>query len=101
MARYVFRDGRFVDARSGEPMHVPERDGLCVPQVIADIEPYISPASGQYVSGRAAKRDDLARTNCIDANDAPRDPKLMPKGTFKNKRFAKKYNLPLAEEARS
>lgn len=100
MARYVLRNGSWVNKATGEPMRVPERDTLCVPRIIADIEPFISPADGSYVSGRAAKRDNLKANNCVDANDLPRDPKLMPRGQFKNARFAKKWNLPLAKEAR-
>lgn len=100
MARYVFKGGKFVDPATGDAMLVPKRDGLCVPSVISDIEPYQSPVDGRYVSGRAAKRDDLRRHGCIDANDLPRNPKRAPKGQFRNKRFAAKHNLTLSEDAR-
>ncbi len=100
MARYVWKDGRFRDRTTGEPMEMPERDGVCLPQIISDIEPYLSPIDGRYISGRAAKRDDLARHDCIDWRDAPRPKGKTADGKFKNKRFAKKYNLPLSEEVR-
>lgn len=100
MARYVFKGGKFVDPATGEPMHVPDRGTLCTPSIVSDIEPYQSPVDGRYVSGRAAKRDDLKRHDCIDANDLPRSSKRAPKGEFRNKRFAKKHNLKLAEDAR-
>ena len=99
MAKYVFRDGAWIDKQTGEPMQVPARDGLCVPKVIHDIEPFVSPADGTYVSGRAAKRDNLKANNCVDANEVPRTG-MAPKGQFRNKRFASKHNLPLADEAR-
>ena len=100
MARYVFNGERFVDRDTGEPMAIPDRAGLCVPQIVADIEPYLSPVDGKYVSGRAAKRDDLKRTNCVEYDDLPRPKGLAPKGKFRNKRFAAKHNLPQAEDAR-
>ena len=78
-------------------MPIPERDELCVPMIIPDIEPYQSPVDGSYVSGRAAKRDDLRKHNCVDANDLPRSKKRAPLGKFRNERFAKKHGLPLEE----
>lgn len=68
------------------PMHIP------------DIAPYLSPVDGAYVSGRRAKADDLARNNCIDANDLPK----KTDGTFRNRAFAEKRGLThlLSEEAK-
>jgi hypothetical protein len=64
---------------------------------VKDIEPYVSPATGEYVSGRRAKRDDLAKSGCIDAADLP-----GLGGKLKNARFAKKRGLEhlLTDEAR-
>lgn len=39
------------------------------PFIWKDHEGYISPATGRYVEGRAARREDMARSGCIDAND--------------------------------
>jgi hypothetical protein len=93
MPKYTWRNGRFED-RDGEAMPIPERDGICVPHVIADIEPYQSPVDGSYVSGRAARRDDLKKHNCV-----PYDEVAKPLGgEFKNERFAKKWKLPTAKK---
>ena len=99
MARYTFKDGDFIDRETGEPMRLPDRDGLATPAIVSDIQPYISPAGGEYVSGRAARRDDMRKHNCIDANELDRGDRAKP-GEFRNKRFAKKHNLKLAEDAR-
>ena len=55
---YVYRKGVFVDKLTGEPMRIPERDGVCVPMtIIHDIPPHRAP-SGAYISGRRAMIDD-------------------------------------------
>ena len=100
MARYVLRDGEFVSRDTGKPMHIPERDGLCLPAHFSDIEPYKSPVDGAYVSGRAARRYDMEKNNCVDANELPRSKNRTSDGLFKNKRFARKHNFPLSEEVR-
>jgi hypothetical protein len=93
MPKYIWRNGRFED-RDGEAMPIPERDEICIPHFIPDIEPYRSPVDGAYVGGRASRRDDMKKHNCIPYEDA-----FKPMGgKFKNPRFAKKYNLPLADE---
>ena len=74
-------------------------DTLATPAIISDIQPYKSPIDGNYVSGRAARRDDLKKHNCVDANELDRGDRAAP-GEFRNKRFAKKHNLKLAEDAR-
>ena len=96
MTVYVYRDGRMVDRDTGEPMvSGPYRP--VTPQVVHDIAPYQSPVSGEVISGRRAKRADLERNNCIDANDLPR----KTDGTYRNRQFAEKRGLThlLKEEA--
>lgn len=89
MAIYVLREGRMVDKATGEPMNpAPVEGAFPCPNVCADIEAYQSPVDGTYVSGRRAKRDDLKRTNCIDAADMP-----TLGGKLKNERFAKKWGM--------
>ena len=50
--------------------HVPQCCGqtmeriVSAPFVQADIPAYVSPATGRVISSRAARRDDLARSNC-------------------------------------
>jgi hypothetical protein len=62
MARYVWRDGDFRDKATGEPMLIPERDGVCLPLfVISDhAEPYRSVVTGRIIQGRAAHREEVA-----------------------------------------
>ena len=94
MAVFVYRNGRMVNKETGEPM-VSGDWRPTVPMIVPDIEPYLSPASGEYVSGRRAKRDDLKKNGCIDAGDLP-----TLGGKFKNKRFAAKRGLQVSEEYR-
>ncbi len=60
--------------------------------VIPDIEPFISPASGEYIGGRAQRREDMKRTGCVPYERLPG----APQG-YRNARFAKKHGLPLNE----
>ena len=92
MTTYVWRDGQFVDKRTGEPMHMPARDGVCAPMVVSDTPEYRSPIDGRLVSGRAQRREDLRRSNCIEI-----DPPAKPRG-FRNPRYAAKHGLPLNQE---
>lgn len=71
MTRYVWRDGQFIDKATGEPMYVPERDGICMPRVISDVPEYESPASGKMITSRSHQRDDLKRHDCV-LSDKPR-----------------------------
>lgn len=88
MATYVYRDGVMVDKATLAPMNTGEYVPV-VPMVIHDIAPYLSTVTGEYVSGRKAKADDLAKNNCIDAADM----KSVGGGKFKSKAFAKKRGL--------
>lgn len=86
-----------VDKATGEPMVTgPFRP--VTPMHVPDIQPYLSPVDGRYVSGRRAKADDLARTGCIDAADIA----SPTGGRFRNKEFAQKRGLThlLKEDAR-
>jgi hypothetical protein len=49
--------GKFVE----KPKQAPLNEGPCV---FGDFEGYVSPASGKWIEGRRARRDDLARTHC-------------------------------------
>jgi hypothetical protein len=39
------------------------------PALHRDYEGYRSPVNGQWIEGRAARREDLKRTGCIDARE--------------------------------
>lgn len=93
MTRYVWRDGDWYD-RDGFPLlNQAERSGpICAPMVMRDIPEYASPVTGQPITSRSHRREDLKRHDCIEV-----DPPRKPRG-FKNARFAKKRGLPLNPE---
>ncbi len=62
-------------------------DGICMPMVVSDIPDYYSVVSGKMVSGRRARRDDLARTGCREV-----DPSEGPK-TCTTEKWARKLGL--------
>lgn len=94
--RFVWRGGRFVDRKTGEPMHVPERDGLAAPMICPDIPTYASPIDGRMITTRSERREDLKRNNCVESGDA-----VSPTGgKIKNKAFAAKRGLTVSEEFR-
>ena len=92
---YVRRDGQWVDKHTGEPMDVPDR--VCLPMIQSDIEPYKSPIDGRVITSRSARRDDLARNNCVPYERMGNAPKGLT-----NPKFAAKHNAMhlLTEEAR-
>jgi hypothetical protein len=95
-ATYVLRNGELVEKSTGTVLSMPERDGLCMPQIIHDTPPYRSPIDGRPIGGRAARREDLKRNNCIEW-DSSMSP-TRGKAEFKNARFAKKHGLKLSEK---
>lgn len=93
MTRYVWKDGQFVHASTGEPMPIPERTEVCCPQVMSDIPEYVSPITGLPITSRSHRRYDLEKHDCVEA------PPRKKRG-YRNPRFAKKHGLTLNEEAR-
>lgn len=90
MAVYVWRDGHWVDKKTGERMNVPERKELQLPRAYwRDIPEYRSPIDGRLISSRSERREDLKRNGCVEI-----DPPKKPRG-YKNPRFARKHGLPL------
>jgi hypothetical protein len=97
LTRYVFRNGKFVDPSTNEPMPLPDHNEVVMPMVRSDIEPYKSPIDGRLIGSRSARREDLARNNCV-----PYEPMgNMPKGV-NNPKYAAKHGVMhlLTEEAR-
>lgn len=92
MSSYVWRDGQFVDKKTGEPMDKPYAGQIVAPRIMRDIPEYRSPINGKLITSRSERREDLARNDCVEL-----DPPKRPRG-FKNARFAKKHGLPLNEE---
>jgi hypothetical protein len=98
MPTFVFRDGRYVNKATGEPMLTEEekRRPISCPTVISDIPEYRSPIDGRMITSRSERRDDLKRNGCVEY-----EPSLSPtKGKIKNKEFAKKRGLQVSEEFR-
>jgi len=87
MATYVYdkaRD-RMVNKATGEPM-VSGAGEIAAPQIFSDLPGYTSPIDGSWIEGRRARRYDMEKNGCVDANDFSSGPKKL-----KNKRFAKKH----------
>lgn len=86
--KYIYdkENDRMVEKTTGEPMVSGEWTPV-TPQVFGDIEGYQSPVDGSWVEGRRARRYDLEKNNCIDAND------LSTPKPLKNERFVKKHGL--------
>lgn len=67
MTRYAWKNGQFV-LPDGTPMHIPERDGVCVPQIMRDIPEYRSPVGDHaMITSRSHQREDLKRHDCVMA----------------------------------
>ncbi len=64
--KYVRRNGEWVDPDTGVPMEI-TNTGVCMPSIQSDIPAYFSVASGRWIDGNRARRDDLARTGCRPA----------------------------------
>ena len=82
---FVWRNGQFVDKATGKPE--PSTSGaICMPYVRGDLPAYQSPVTGEWIEGRAARRNDLAKHGCFEI-DPP------TKKYLKNERFAKKHKV--------
>lgn len=93
--RYVWTKAGFVDAQ-GEKMPIPERDGVCSPMVLSDIDPVRSPIDGKMITSRSALRYELEKHG-----KRIQEPSESPtKGKIRNKAFAAKRGLNVSEEYR-
>lgn len=96
MARYLFRDGIFVDRQTGAPMEKPFAGKIVMPHVISDIPEYRSPVDGALIGSRSQRRDDLKKHNCVEY-----EPSLSPtkgKAKFRNPHFCAKRKLDVSED---
>lgn len=89
MARYVWKNGRFVDPVEGTPMPLTFAGKVCAPNVVPDTPAYRSPITGEVIEGRRARREDLKKHGCVEAGDMPR----KSAGLARNKEFARKHGL--------
>ena len=89
MPTYVYSKelGVMVDKVTGERMVDPDAP-LATPMTFGDLPGYASPIDGTWIEGRRARKYDLEKNNCVDANDLSSGPRKL-----KNKRFAKKRGL--------
>lgn len=92
MPTYVYSKelGVMVDKATGLPMlnqFERERE-LQTPTTFGDLPGYQSPIDGTWIEGRRARKYDLEKNNCVDANELSSGPRKL-----KNKRFAKKHGL--------
>lgn len=67
--RYIFKNGELLKypdyvARYGEPQRRGATKGTTI--INRSFDAYESPASGKIISNSSARRDDLARTGCIE-----------------------------------
>ncbi len=97
MPTYLWTKTGFVDKTTGEPMAIPERDGICAPQILTeDFKPFRSPATGNLITSRAEHRYDLAASGCrvLEPSESP------TKGRLKNPSFTAKRGLTVSDEFR-
>lgn len=88
MTRYLWKNGQFVHPSTGEPMTMPERDGICAPQVMRDIPEYVSPVGDHaLITSRSQRREDLKRHDCVEA--PPRKPREL-----RNPKYRARRGLP-------
>jgi hypothetical protein len=58
---YVFRDGKVIPKSEAKPIVV-------APHIWSDLPDYKSPLGTGVISGRAARREDLKRHNCVEVD---------------------------------
>lgn len=93
MARYIWRDGKFVDRQTGAPMAKPFAGSIAMPTIIPDIPEYRSPIDGKLITSRSARREDLIRSGCV-----PYEPSMKPKHE-KFEAFEERRRRTLKEKA--
>lgn len=90
MTTYIYdkEKKRMVNKDTGEPMNTgPWKPST--PMTFGDYPGYQSPVTGDWIEGRRARRYDMEKHDCVDANDLP----SPTGGRLKNERFAKKRGL--------
>lgn len=91
MTIYRWRSGEWRD-RDGLPLLNQEESArpIAAPMVMRDTPDYESPVTGEMITSRSHRREDLKRHDCHEVDP----PKTV---TLKNERFCKKWGLPLGE----
>lgn len=95
MPSYVYdpQDGKLVDKATyyaQKAARTPSKaaEGISMPYVRGDLPSYKSPVTGQIIEGRAARREDLARTGCREVDPSEFKP------VYRNYEFCQKYRKP-------
>ena len=65
-----------------------KRSDLAFPYIRGDLPAYRSPVTGKLIEGRAARREDLARSGCREVDPSEYKP------IYKNYEFCQKHRLP-------
>lgn len=89
MPIYVQRNGLLVDKKTGEAMALDPDWTPAAPQILPDMEPFVSPVSGEWIGGRAQRREDMKRHDCVDGRDIPRRSYAL------TEKYSKMLGLPL------
>lgn len=95
MPSYVYdpKDGKLVDKALYYAKKYGEVEAkvssLPMPYIRGDLPTYISPVTGKPIEGRAARREDLARSGCREV-----DPSEGPKEGYTNYEFCQQRRLP-------
>ncbi|WP_448206485.1 hypothetical protein [Azospirillum sp. sgz302134] len=61
---YVIRNGELIPKHLAPPLRPAARSHLPTPMIAGDYAGYECPVSGRWIEGRAAHRENLARTGC-------------------------------------
>lgn len=97
MARYVWRNGDFVDG-DGKPMEIPKRNGVQAPMVmVVNFDPYKSCVTGKVVDGQRSRREELAEAK--DKGFVPFERIDAHPGGCINPDFCKKGGRKVSEAA--
>lgn len=93
MPKHIWLDGDWVDVSTLE------KAPQVGPFIMRDTPAYRSPVTGKEIDGRAARREDLARSGCREVDPSEFKPK------YRSDKFTKKRGLqvtaaPLAPPAR-
>lgn len=80
-ARYVFRDGQFVERKTGEPMVSPDR--IASPMLMRDVS-YVSPLSRQMVTSRSQRREEMKIHNVREVDPSEHKP------VYRSKKWAER-----------
>ena len=80
------------NTRTGYMMDKPQGDVICAPMVVRDTPAYYSVVSDKWIDGRRDRREDLARTGCMELDrEYPRGmPRKPHKRPLLNEAFAKR-----------